>query len=663
MSEGGVIVAVVMCWHRVKSRQPTTTPLPVLWNFVSCEVSSTFIVASPQVCNRSILRSTRQDPPFRRDSSTLHQMPVFSAADLYAAFPFLGTDRQIRLLELRPAKWDNPLEGQLSLQALDYGLPQYTALSYVWGSGNEREISVNNIPLAITENLYTALKYLRYEDRPRKLWVDVICIHQFNNEERKMQVAQMSAVYEKATTVISWLGEATNNSELVMQHLRFERFSHRKDLHELLHSFWELPYWTRVWIVQEIACAKKLIFKWGREQVEGDRVDAYRKAAKPSMSLAASRNSNSRAARESPFWKFHDCLNIAYTYKEGRNRSNVLALLRDAAPLKSTEEVDKVYGLLQLLPKEFRDSLPPDYGIDFPKLSGKVMEAYQRLYRNLNLLCEFQPLWYDGKFEGCSSWLVDLRQVWKDTGTVQNRSYKDKQGNPREPRAMIIGPSLHTRGAIMSKIDKVLGPLENTMKAFSHNFQCHRRLLQSETSFAEVRDLALTHLRARFPHETDLEGILLRMLAGKKGGIPGLDNWPYTSSEVWDQVAGIDENGQEALERFGPAFELLFVRLGHRCFFTTRDGYIGLGPPCLQAGDLVCAVYGCRMLLALREQPGDAGGAITYRRFWMAFVETVKGYIIMPQVDYPNLDRRDFVAEEGDVQKSKLWSRANRTRI
>ncbi|KAL9072262.1 MAG: hypothetical protein Q9157_005172 [Trypethelium eluteriae] len=76
---------------------------------------------------------------------------------------------------------------------------EYEALSYTWGSKADTEIvfveeseSAATRPLnpgpisslakmALTANLTFALKHLRYKSKPRRLWVDAICINQLDN--------------------------------------------------------------------------------------------------------------------------------------------------------------------------------------------------------------------------------------------------------------------------------------------------------------------------------------------------------------------------------------------------------------------------------------------------------------------------------------------------
>jgi hypothetical protein len=54
----------------------------------------------------------------------------------------------------------------------------YAALSYTWGDTEKvHEIIVNGSRLAVTKNLYLALRHLRFQDQDRILWIDAICIN------------------------------------------------------------------------------------------------------------------------------------------------------------------------------------------------------------------------------------------------------------------------------------------------------------------------------------------------------------------------------------------------------------------------------------------------------------------------------------------------------
>jgi hypothetical protein len=89
---------------------------------------------------------------------------------------------------------------------------KYEALSYAWGEersptpvvvksyGSERSF------IEVTQNLATALIYLRHKSEARVLWIDALCINQEDIEERSSQVARMTDVYRLAHRVVVWLG-------------------------------------------------------------------------------------------------------------------------------------------------------------------------------------------------------------------------------------------------------------------------------------------------------------------------------------------------------------------------------------------------------------------------------------------------------------------------
>lgn len=94
-----------------------------------------------------------------------------------------GAD-EIRLVYLHHGK--NKDEIIISLQHSSFPrnsscAPNFEALSYVWGSDSKAEnISITDPntderSISITQNLASALPYLRYEDRDRVLWIDAIC--------------------------------------------------------------------------------------------------------------------------------------------------------------------------------------------------------------------------------------------------------------------------------------------------------------------------------------------------------------------------------------------------------------------------------------------------------------------------------------------------------
>ncbi|KAL6253076.1 hypothetical protein RBB50_000796 [Rhinocladiella similis] len=116
---------------------------------------------------------------------------------------------QIRLLQLHAR--GPSLQIQCSLRTVDRSAkPVYHALSYCWGTVDGTRpyfIVLNNQTWRITPNLFHALKALQNEDDPRDLWVDALCINQFDDQEKTQQVKLMADIYKDSTVTQIWLNE------------------------------------------------------------------------------------------------------------------------------------------------------------------------------------------------------------------------------------------------------------------------------------------------------------------------------------------------------------------------------------------------------------------------------------------------------------------------
>jgi hypothetical protein len=129
--------------------------------------------------------------------------------------PLEPYSRQIRLLRLLPLEEGNDLQQpwhsltkiqcELINAALD-DFPDYEALSYTWGSsGTNVQIELDGQDVSIRSNLAYALAALRNSET-RVLWVDALCINQYDIHERNHQVRQMGEIYRQSRKVLAWLG-------------------------------------------------------------------------------------------------------------------------------------------------------------------------------------------------------------------------------------------------------------------------------------------------------------------------------------------------------------------------------------------------------------------------------------------------------------------------
>ncbi|KAF1979874.1 HET-domain-containing protein, partial [Bimuria novae-zelandiae CBS 107.79] len=275
---------------------------------------------------------------------------LIPALETYQYTSLRPGDPTFRLLKL--LKYQGPeLECELFPQSLSNDEHvSYEALSYVWGSNELVEcIILNRKRLWVTDNLYSALQCLRLHDRDRYLWVDAICINQADKEEQSWQVQQMGKIFGSAEGVLFWLGKATREIVSLMDTLnQFPRSSpdsllgqltlnnnrwdnYRTGLRQLLGRQW----FTRVWILQEVANARKATVYCGSWSVPAEIF-----ACAPSV------------IREEPEPHCQAILEIM----PGPSRSgswwgqkrDLCTLLRRFQASKATDERDKIYALLDM---------------------------------------------------------------------------------------------------------------------------------------------------------------------------------------------------------------------------------------------------------------------------------------------------------------------------
>jgi Heterokaryon incompatibility protein (HET) len=154
-------------------------------------------------------------------------------------------------------------------------IDHYTALSYVWGDPAASEaISVDEKTFHVTTNLFNALRDLRDDHRVQRLWIDAICIDQSNLEERNRQVSMMGMIYMTAQHTIIYLGGKTPHSAWVFEALSTMESSGATPVESVLpslqnavHEFQSQPWFTRVWIYQELVLSRDPWIQLGRARI------------------------------------------------------------------------------------------------------------------------------------------------------------------------------------------------------------------------------------------------------------------------------------------------------------------------------------------------------------------------------------------------------------
>ncbi|KAI9751699.1 MAG: hypothetical protein M1815_000952 [Lichina confinis] len=193
----------------------------------------------------------------------------------------------IRLLHLKGSSRENPvIDCELQIVKIDTDKPpnpRYEALSWCWGQETENaHINIRKDGMVYAKytspNLVAALKVLRYPDRDRDLWIDAVCIDQSSPEEKNHQVEMMSDIYGRAFRVCIWLGDGDNASRMALSFIKdevlqlqdFDKICGSEQTSEKWGALLDLmqrPWFSRRWVVQEIALARKAMVHCGADKI------------------------------------------------------------------------------------------------------------------------------------------------------------------------------------------------------------------------------------------------------------------------------------------------------------------------------------------------------------------------------------------------------------
>ncbi|CAK1363364.1 unnamed protein product [Cercospora beticola] len=214
---------------------------------------------------------------------------------------------QIRLLRFHPK---GSKASRRDLIRLEFwrtdDAPPYAAISYTWGPEfPQKLLPVSGEMISVRLNSWYAIKQAYEEGSFMHVWIDSICVDQTNLEEKAHQVRLMSSIYRNAVYVLVSLEPVSDRFSAICRRIRafegnpswaawegahhpgshhqdgFNAISNREHiLNTWRHSSegrqrafdeWGkqlrgislLPYWCRLWIVQELSLAGAVRLMFG----------------------------------------------------------------------------------------------------------------------------------------------------------------------------------------------------------------------------------------------------------------------------------------------------------------------------------------------------------------------------------------------------------------
>ncbi|KAE9568677.1 hypothetical protein CGMCC3_g15249 [Colletotrichum fructicola] len=550
------------------------------------------------------------------------------------------TKREVRLLKLLAGNEADGINCELHTTSLD-SPDDYEALSYVWGdSSDTRPITVQQTAKNVTMNLEAALRHLRYPDRARMLWVDVLCIDQENFQERNQQVRWMSDIYSAATQVVVWLGPATSvgfGAMATIQKYAADSELHWPDLkHDLLqlfqmYQFLHNEWWSRVWTVQEAVLAKQVTYQHGpRLLSESDLLKAaanYRNHASVRRCCYSWLERNeSLVTSVSIAVGMEGLLGLASIranlQTEKLRFDEVISKFRTR---RATDPRDKVFGLLGIS-RGLRTT-----SIDYTLTAAQVFEATTReimsYCTNLDILshCANQAYW-ETATAGLPSWVPDWGTEYHPNDGFSGDLY------------------LTTHRLAFLDAYSACGKLAYTpCTNFEENTLCLQGVLCDRIErVGRSERILMAETGPKYLFEwwemLDIDGNPNRPYRG--GGTISDAFWRTICLDIG--VHGfIADNGSEAkqagynhermpIRRWDselaashhlPQLEIfrnstseeaciqhLMRASARRQFFISTEGLIGLGPPDIKAGDKICVFAGGKMPFIVRDMDDETQG-------------------------------------------------------
>ncbi|KAI0811755.1 HET-domain-containing protein [Xylaria sp. FL0064] len=530
-------------------------------------------------------------------------------------------------IETTSTSWTHPdpnvdrvLYEQVPAGEIDLSVPSYEALSYAWGSPEKNDIIEIVVPrttantalsdsflsrkLPITHNLELALRYIRFRDRPRTMWIDAVCIDQHNVQERNAQVQRMGQILSLAFGVVAWLGPDFVDSRLALTTLEEigQQVEITKPTGLLLPSpqcsrpdWWcslrrpiplelnkltaitkicEAPYLGRLWVLQELVLASvNSIVQCGHDAVSlplfhHGILFLYGKFRMQSKEL---------------MFETHRALYSAANIMGAFLTRPLPGVLYRHHVRVCSDARDKVYACTNLLDLAVRKHIVVDY-------SKSPLDVYKQVFLVfLGQEKRLAQLPYAGHCTfPASAWPTWLPN-WSERITIV--SHRN-----------VIASSISAARANYTAPNK----LDVTGVSFAHMSTGSQALsggLSSAVQF--LKGLGLEDLQmSTYPNgATRLDAYLLTFCSGNVYDRFSDSYDVPTLSEVRDKVMelAVSPECTEQPTLVDGLVEYFMHRAGH--VFTTHNGYIGRSDKPVQSGDEAFVILGCDSLMIVRPTP------------------------------------------------------------
>jgi hypothetical protein len=579
----------------------------------------------------------------------------------YSTYALQSHAEEIRLLQLQPGRWADPISCTFKIISLNDPHPKYDALSYVWGpQGNRWEISLEGQCTLVTNNLFKALRRLRRAKDVRTIWVDALCINQTDPNEKAAQVAIMSKIYKRTSTTWIWLNdyqtvpptprdiqtvEETNDLIWYGQELSdagidggYGAFavvldfacSHKRHLNEIplftteetpggaklkiaresvLHAFQaftevvNVDWWRRVWVIQEAVLPSLAMMLLGSIHMPWE---AFAMAATYlRMHTKCCQNWLSSAPElANVFERFTiSVMEIGWT-RQSRQVDDSLSyyslhhLLWQYRCHSATDSRDKVYALLSFLADgEANGELAPDYTLSRKEVYKRAVMYDVRTTKKLNILQGQRGQMPASS--GLPSWIYD----W--SAPVDGKEWLNERQRLRNDDYKASGDEPVSISCDSNYVLSLDGILVDTVCTVGPQGSNSRAMIVAISVWLQMAGLPGQD-RELYVGGGDRSTAFWRTVTRDytfnenmdPQRISNADEHIVAASKWWNSVVDHNQSATTLEKKF--EFLVAGTAAGQQFFLTTK-GYMGMGNP--QIGDRVFVLMGGDVPFVLR--PGE----------------------------------------------------------
>jgi hypothetical protein len=494
-------------------------------------------------------------------------------------------DNSIRVVSLQPRRNRGSADKiECRLTHVAFGdMPQYDALSYTWGDGTvKRTIFLNEIGIEVGENLAAALINIRglesAGEKPQTIWIDAICINQFDLAERSAQVRLMPLIYERAQKVLVWLGisgtfkvhcrDEANQPITTPKHRWTNSVLHGKISRPVVVDLCQREYWRRLWIIQEIGKARTLRIHYNSTTIQWKR---FIENVNLHPELAGGIPLRLEAQVRGPYDSGLNLCNLLKTYHG--------ALCKDPR--------DKIYGFLGLA-VDVHDRFPIDYSKSlFEVFTDTIFYQHSDQTRSQHDILEISRL---------VARMLGGRTGLKPDGQARSFSAGDISIESIDTQVR----SLRVPGRLAGRISYI-GPLRSDVMARAEALADWKSLIWSNISNSELRATVLEQSTLFVAALERFDEVSQRTIFAFDRNItwkglhePNLyslkRNYGLNVDTAASQSADLSRNGCRLFLLQPPALE-------------HTASWMGLAPRDAQVGDFVCQIAGIERAVIVRQSP------------------------------------------------------------